>query len=289
MHKMKVMTVVGTRPEIIKLSQIIKKLDKQFDHTLVHTGQNYDYELNEIFFKELKLRKPDIFLNAAGKTSSQTIGNVISKIEPPLLEKNPEAFLILGDTNSCMSAITAKRNKVPIFHMEAGNRCFDSRVPEEILRKIIDHTSDINLPYSDIAREYLLKEGLAPDRIIKIGSPMKEIINNYEKNIKNSEILSNLNLQENQYFLVSVHREENVDNKNKLNKFLRILNNLAENFNFPIIVSTHPRTRKRIENEKIEINKKIIFSKPFGYFDYNFLQLKSYCVISDSGTITEES
>ena len=289
MHKMKVMTVVGTRPEIIKLSQIIKKLDKQFDHTLVHTGQNYDYELNEIFFKELKLRKPDIFLNAAGKTSSQTIGNVISKIEPPLLEKNPEAFLILGDTNSCMSAITAKRNKVPIFHMEAGNRCFDSRVPEEILRKIIDHTSDINLPYSDIAREYLLKEGLAPDRIIKIGSPMKEIINNYEKDIKNSEILSNLNLQENHYFLVSVHREENVDNKNKLNKFLRILNNLAENFNFPIIVSTHPRTRKRIENEKIEINKKIIFSKPFGYFDYNFLQLKSYCVISDSGTITEES
>ena len=289
MHKMKVMTVVGTRPEIIKLSQIIKKLDKEFDHTLVHTGQNYDYELNEIFFKELKLRKPDIFLNAAGKTSSQTIGNVISKIEPPLLEKNPEAFLILGDTNSCMSAITAKRNKVPIFHMEAGNRCFDSRVPEEILRKIIDHTSDINLPYSDIAREYLLKEGLAPDRIIKIGSPMKEIINNYEKDIKNSEILSNLNLQENQYFLVSVHREENVDNKNKLNKFLRILNNLAENFNFPIIVSTHPRTRKRIENEKIQINKKIIFSKPFGYFDYNFLQLKSYCVISDSGTITEES
>ena len=289
MHKMKVMTVVGTRPEIIKLSQIIKKLDKQFDHTLVHTGQNYDYELNEIFFKELKLRKPDIFLNAAGKTSSQTIGNVISKIEPPLLEKNPEAFLILGDTNSCMSAITAKRNKVPIFHMEAGNRCFDSRVPEEILRKIIDHTSDINLPYSDIAREYLLKEGLAPDRIIKIGSPMKEIINNYEKDIKNSEILSNLNLQENNYFLVSVHREENVDNKNKLNKFLRILNYLAENFNFPIIVSTHPRTRKSIENEKIQINKKIIFSKPFGYFDYNLLQLKSYCVISDSGTITEES
>ena len=259
MHKMKVMTVVGTRPEIIKLSQIIKKLDEQFDHTLVHTGQNYDYELNEIFFKELKLRKPDIFLNAAGKTSSQTIGNVISKIESPLLEKNPEAFLILGDTNSCMSAITAKRNKVPIFHMEAGNRCFDSRVPEEILRKIIDHTSDINLPYSDIAREYLLKEGLAPDRIIKIGSPMKEIINNYEKDIKNSKILSNLNLQENHYFLVSVHREENVDNKNKLNKFLRILNNLAENFNFPIIVSTHPRTRKRIENEKFKLIKKLFF------------------------------
>ena len=289
MHKMKVMTVVGTRPEIIKLSQIIKKLDKQFDHTLVHTGQNYDYELNEIFFKELKLRKPDIFLNAAGGTSSQTIGNVISKIEGPLIEKKPEAFLILGDTNSCMSAITAKRNKVPIFHMEAGNRCFDSRVPEEILRKIIDHTSDINLPYSDIAREYLLKEGLAPDRIIKIGSPMKEIINNYEKEIKSSDILSNLNLQDNQYFLVSVHREENVDNKNKLNKFLKILNSLVENFNFPVIVSTHPRTRKRIEKEQVKINKKIIFSKPFGYFDYNFLQLKSFCVISDSGTITEES
>ena len=289
MHKLKVMTVVGTRPEIIKLSQIIKKLDNYFDHTLVHTGQNYDYELNEVFFKELKIRKPDIFLNAAGKTSSQTIGNVISKIEAPLIEKDPEAFLILGDTNSCMSAITAKRNKVPIFHIEAGNRCFDSRVPEEVLRKIIDHTADINLPYSDIAREYLIKEGLAPDRIIKIGSPMKEIINNYEEEIKNSNILLNLNLKSNEYFLISAHREENIDNKNKLNKFLNILNSLAENFNFPIIVSTHPRTRKRIDNEKLKFNKKIIFSKPFGYFDYNFLQLNAFCVISDSGTITEES
>ena len=289
MHKMKVMTVVGTRPEIIKLSQIIKKLDNYFDHTLVHTGQNYDYELNEVFFKELKIRKPDIFLSAAGKTSSQTIGNVIMKIEAPLIEKDPDAFLILGDTNSCMSAITAKRNKVPIFHIEAGNRCFDSRVPEEVLRKIIDHTADINLPYSDIAREYLIEEGLAPDRIIKIGSPMKEIINNYEKEIKKSDILSNLNLKSNEYFLISAHREENIDNKNKLNKFLNILNSLAENFSFPIIVSTHPRTRKRIDNEELKCNKKIIFSKPFGYFDYNFLQLNAFCVISDSGTITEES
>ncbi len=289
MNKMKVMTVVGTRPEIIKLSQIIKKLDKNFDHKLVHTGQNYDYELNEIFFEELELRKPDIFLNAAGETSSQTIGNVIKNIEAPLLDFNPEAFLILGDTNSCMAAITAKRNQVPIFHMEAGNRCFDSRVPEEILRRIIDHTSDINLPYSDIAREYLIKEGLPPDRIIKIGSPMKEIINSYEEKIKKSEILSKLKIREGAYFLVSAHREENVDNKIKLTKFLDILNSLVDNYKLPIIVSTHPRTRKRIDNEKMKLNKNIIFSKPFGYFDYNLLQLKAYCVISDSGTITEES
>ena len=289
MNKMKVMTVVGTRPEIIKLSQIIKKLDKNFDHKLVHTGQNYDYELNEIFFEELELRKPDIFLNAAGETSSQTIGNVIKNIEAPLLDFNPEAFLILGDTNSCMAAITAKRNQVPIFHMEAGNRCFDSRVPEEILRRIIDHTSDINLPYSDIAREYLIKEGLPPDRIIKIGSPMKEIINSYEEKIKKSEILSKLKIREGAYFLVSAHREENVDNQIKLTKFLDILNSLVDNYKLPIIVSTHPRTRKRIDNEKMKLNKNIIFSKPFGYFDYNLLQLKAYCVISDSGTITEES
>ena len=289
MDKMKVMTVVGTRPEIIKLSQIIKKLDDNFDHTLVHTGQNYDYELNEIFFEELGLRKPDIFLNAAGETSSQTIGNVIKKIESPIVNFKPEAFVILGDTNSCMAAITAKRNKIPIFHLEAGNRCFDSRVPEEILRKIIDHTSDINLPYSDIAREYLLKEGIPPDRIIKIGSPMKEIINNYQEKIRGSEILSKLNLNENCYFLISAHREENVDNKSKLIKFLDILNSLVEKYNLPIIVSTHPRTRNKIEIENIKLNKNITLSKPFGYFDYIFLQLKAFCVISDSGTITEES
>ncbi len=289
MDKMKVMTVVGTRPEIIKLSQIIKKLDKNFDHTLVHTGQNYDYELNEIFFEELGLRKPDIFLNVAGETSSQTIGNVIKKIEIPIVDIKPEAFLILGDTNSAMAAITAKRNKIPIFHMEAGNRCFDSRVPEEILRKIIDHTSDINLPYSNIAREYLLKEGLPPDRIIKIGSPMKEIINYYQEKILGSEILSKLKLEENSYFLVSAHREENVDNKLKLHKFLDILNSLVEKYNLPIVVSTHPRTRKKIDNEDINLNKDIILSKPFGYFDYNLLQLKAFCVISDSGTLTEES
>ena len=289
MGKMKVMTVVGTRPEIIKLSQIIKKLDDNFDHTLVHTGQNYDYELNEIFFEELSLRKPDIFLEAAGETSSQTIGNVIKKIESPLINIKPDAFLILGDTNSCMAAITAKRNKIPIFHLEAGNRCFDSRVPEEILRRIIDHTSDINLPYSDIAREYLLKEGLPPDRIIKIGSPMKEIISNHEEKIRSSDILSRLNVKENSFFLISVHREENVDNNLKLNNFFEILNSLVENYNLPVIVSTHPRTRKKIEKENIDLNKNIIFSKPFGYFDYNFLQLKAFCVISDSGTITEES
>ena len=289
MNKMKVMTVVGTRPEIIKLSQIIKKLDENFDHTLVHTGQNYDYELNEIFFEELGLRKPDIFLEAAGETSSQTIGNVIKKIESPLINIKPEAFLILGDTNSCMAAITAKRNKIPIFHLEAGNRCFDSRVPEEILRRIIDHTSDINLPYSNIARDYLLKEGLPPDRVIKIGSPMKEIISNYKEKILGSNILSRLNIEENSYFLISAHREENVDNNLKLNIFLEILNSLVENYNLPVIVSTHPRTRKKIEKENIELNKNIIFSKPFGYFDYNFLQLKAFCVISDSGTITEES
>ena len=289
MNKMKVMTVVGTRPEIIKLSQIIKKLDENFDHTLVHTGQNYDYELNEIFFEELGLRRPDIFLESAGETSSQTIGNVIKKIEIPLIDIKPDAFLILGDTNSCMAAITAKRNKIPIFHLEAGNRCFDSRVPEEILRKIIDHTSDINLPYSNIAREYLLREGLPPDRIIKIGSPMKEIISYYQEKIRGSEILSRLNLVENSYFLISAHREENVDNKLKLIKFLEILNLLAEKYNMPVIVSTHPRTRNKIEKENIKLNKNIIFSKPFGYFDYNLLQLKAYCVVSDSGTITEES
>ncbi len=289
MDKMKVMTVVGTRPEIIKLSQIIKKLDKNFDHTLVHTGQNYDYELNEIFFEELGLRKPDIFLNAAGETSSQTIGNVIKRIETPIIDIKPEAFLILGDTNSSMAAITAKRNKIPIFHMEAGNRCFDARVPEEILRKIIDHTSDVNLPYSNIAREYLLKEGLPPDRIIKIGSPMKEIINYYEDKIMGSQILSKLKIKENSYFLVSAHREENVDNKSKLHKFLDILNSLVDKYNLPIIVSTHPRTRNKIDNENITLNKDIIFSKPFGYFDYNLLQLKAFCVISDSGTLTEES
>ena len=289
MDKMRVMTVVGTRPEIIRLSQIIKKLDENFDHILVHTGQNYDYELNEIFFEELGLRKPDIFLNAAGETSSQTIGNVIKKIESPIVDFKPEAFLILGDTNSCMTAITAKRNKIPIFHLEAGNRCFDSRVPEEILRKIIDHTSDINLTYSDIAREYLLKEGIPPDRIIKIGSPMKEIIVNYQEKIRGSDILSRLNLNENCYFLVSAHREENVDNKLKLVKFLDILNSLVEKYNLPIIVSTHPRTRNKIESENIKLNKKIILSKPFGYIDYIFLQLKAFCVISDSGSITEES
>ena len=291
MTKLKVVTVIGTRPEIIRLSRVIPEMDKYFDHKLVHTGQNFDYELNEIFFKQLELRKPDIFLNAAGESSSETIGNVISKMDKIILDLNPDALLILGDTNSCMAAISAKRRKVPIFHMEAGNRCFDERVPEEILRKIVDHISDINLPYTDIARNYLINEGIKPDRIIKTGSPMKEILSFYEKKIFHSNILKKLQLENNKYFLLSAHREENIDTKENLKKIAYIINAIHDEYNFPVIISTHPRTRKMLEKYKIESNPKkdIRFLKPFGFLDYIKLQVNSYCVISDSGTITEES
>ena len=291
MPKLKVITVVGTRPEIIRLSRVIPEMDKYFDHKLIHTGQNFDYELNEIFFKQLKLRKPDIFLESAGSSSAETIGNVISKIDKTILQLKPNAILILGDTNSCMSAIAAKRRKVPIFHMEAGNRCFDERVPEEIIRKIIDHTADINLPYSDIARNFLIAEGIQPERIIKTGSPMKEILDFYSEEIISSSIIEKLDLTEYKYFLVSAHREENVDSENNLKKLINTLNSIYEIYKLPIIVSTHPRTRKMLEKIDIETSKNtdIKFMKPFGFLDYIKLQLKSYCVLSDSGTITEES
>ena len=289
MNKLKLITVVGTRPEIIRLSRIIPKLDKYFEHLLIHTGQNYDYELNEIFFEQLELRKPDIFLNAAGKSSSETIGNVIINIDRVIENEKPDAMLILGDTNSCMAAIAAKRNKVPIFHMEAGNRCFDSRVPEEVLRRIIDHTADINLPYSDIARNYLINEGIPPDRIIKTGSPMKEILDFYEFKINNSNILEKLGLDKFKYFLFSLHREENVDSEKQLKNFISLLKDLYSKYSLPIIVSTHPRTRKKLEGKSIISDKFIKFMKPFGFIDYIKLQKNAYCVLSDSGTITEES
>ena len=289
MKKIKLITVVGTRPEIIRLSRIIPKLDKYFEHLLIHTGQNYDYELNEIFFEQLELRKPDIFLNAAGKSSSETIGNVIINIDRVIEIEKPDAMLILGDTNSCMSAIAAKRKKVPIFHMEAGNRCFDSRVPEEVLRKIIDHTADINLPYSEIARNYLINEGIPPDRIIKTGSPMKEILDFYEPKINNSNILETLGLDQLKYFLFSLHREENVESEKQLDNFISLLKDLYSEYNLPIIVSTHPRTRKKLEGKSILSDKFIKFMKPFGFLDYIKLQKNAFCVLSDSGTITEES
>ena len=291
MAKLKVITVVGTRPEIIRLCRVIPEMDKFFNHNLIHTGQNYDYELNEIFFKELNLRKPDFFLNSGGGSSAEIIGSVISKIDKVILELKPEALLILGDTNSCMSAIAAKRRKVPIFHMEAGNRCFDERVPEEIIRKIIDHTADINLPYSDIARKILISEGLKPDKIIKTGSPMKEVLNFYEPKFYSSNILDKLNLEPFKYFLVSIHREENVDMVDNLREIIKTLHVITDNYQMPIIVSTHPRTRKMLE--KLNLNtpqkKGINFMKPFGFLDYIKLQQNSYCVLSDSGSITEES
>ena len=289
MNKLRVLTVVGTRPEIIRLSQVIKELDLHFDHIFVHTGQNHDYELNQIFFKQLNIRKPDIFLDAAGNSASETIGNIIIKIDKVLIENKPDAFLILGDTNSCMSAIAAKRRKIPIFHMEAGNRCFDSRVPEEIIRKIVDHIADINLPYTDIAKDYLMKEGIPSDRIIKTGSPMKEIIQYYMKEIENSEILDVLMIKKMKYFLVSSHREENIDSEKNFKAFLEILNAISDRYDIPVIVSTHPRTRKKINSMEYIINPKIRFLKPFGFLDYIKLQINSFCVLSDSGSITEES
>lgn len=289
MKKIKVMTIVGTRPEIIRLSRVLAKLDKYADHILVHTGQNYDYELNEIFFKDLGIRKPDYFLDAAGATAAETIGQVIIKVDPILEKEKPEALLVLGDTNSCLSAIPAKRRKIPIFHMEAGNRCFDQRVPEEINRKIIDHISDINLTYSSIAREYLLREGFPPERIIKTGSPMFEVLNYYRDKIGRSQMLKKLNLADRDYFVVSAHREENIDSDVNLSKLAAILNSLAETYNKRIIVSTHPRTRKRIEAKGITFHNKVELLKPLGFIDYVYLQKNALAVLSDSGTITEES
>lgn len=291
MKKLKVMTVVGTRPEIIRLSAVINKLEESesIEHILVHTGQNYDYELNEVFFNDFKLRKPDYFLNAANGTAVETIGNILIKIDPILEEVKPNAFLVLGDTNSCLTAIAAKRKHIPIFHMEAGNRCFDQRVPEETNRKIVDHTSDINLTYSDIAREYLLREGLPADRIIKTGSPMFEVINSRKEDIEKSDVLQRLNLTEGQYFVVSAHREENIGSEINFLNLVESLNAIADKYKLPIIVSTHPRTRKMIESKEIEFNTLVSLMKPLGFNDYVKLQTKAKAVLSDSGTISEES
>lgn len=291
MKKLKVMTVVGTRPEIIRLSAVINKLDESeaIEHVLVHTGQNYDYELNEVFFNDFKLKKPDYFLNAATGTAVETIGNILVKIDPILDEVNPDAFLVLGDTNSCLCAIAAKRRHIPIFHMEAGNRCFDQRVPEETNRKIVDHTADINLTYSDIAREYLLREGLPADRVIKTGSPMFEVLNSRKDDIEKSDVLERLGLEEGKYFVVSAHREENINSEQNFMDLVETLNTIAEKYQMPLIVSTHPRTRKMIEAKGIEFNPLVKTMKPLGFNDYVKLQKYAKTVLSDSGTISEES
>lgn len=289
MPKFKVMTVVGTRPEIIRLSRVMALLDQEVDHVLVHTGQNYDYELNQIFFDELEIRKPRHFLNAACETPMQTIGAVVARIDPVIRDERPDALLILGDTNSCLAAIVAKRQKVPVFHMEAGNRCFDDRVPEEINRRIVDHTADINLTYSDLAREYLLREGLSPERVIKTGSPMFEVLAYYRSRIERSDILARLGLEPRQYYVVSAHREENVDSDVNLLKIKTLLNRLAEEKGRRIIVSTHPRTRKRVDTLGVAFNRLVEFHKPFGFLDFVKLQIDAAAVLSDSGTITEES
>ena len=291
MNKVKVVTVVGTRPEIIRLSRVIIALDNSpaIDHILVHTGQNYDYELNQIFFEDLGIRKPDYFLEAAGKNATETVGQILIKIDPILESLNPDAFMVLGDTNSCLCAIPAKKRKIPIFHMEAGNRCFDQRVPEETNRRIVDHISDINLTYSDIAREYLLREGLPADRVIKTGSPMFEVLNYYMDQIDSSDVLERLSLQKEQYFVVSAHREENISNDTNFNGLLISLNQIAEKYGYPIIVSTHPRTRNKLNSREIETNPLINFMKPLRFSDYNALQKNSFAVLSDSGTISEES
>ena len=291
MTRLKVMTVVGTRPEIIRLSRVMAALDasEAIEHIIVHTGQNYDYELNEIFFSDLGIRKPDHFLNAAGATATETVGLILIKIDPLLESVKPDAFLVLGDTNSCLCAIPAKKRHIPIFHMEAGNRCFDQRVPEETNRKIVDHIADINLTYSDIAREYLLREGLSADRIIKTGSPMFEVLNHYLPAINETDVLKRLHLEENKFFVVSAHREENINSEENFNGLIQILNIIAEKYNFPIIVSTHPRTRKMIESKKVVVRPEVQFLKPLGFVDYNALQMHSFAVLSDSGTISEES
>lgn len=287
--KLKVMTVVGTRPEIIRLSRVMAKLDEHCEHILVHTGQNYDYELNEIFFQDLGIRKPDHFLSAAGSTGAETIGNVIIKVDQVLAEVKPEAVLVLGDTNSCMAVLPAKRRKIPTFHMEAGNRCFDMRVPEEINRRIVDHTADINMSYSTIARDYLVAEGLPPDRIIKTGSPMFEVLTYYREGIEASTVLERLNLKEGQFFVVSAHREENVDSDKNFMKLVNVLNTVAEHYNLPVIVSTHPRTQKRVDAMGVTFHPNVQLLKPLGFKDYNKLQLSAKAVLSDSGTINEES
>ncbi len=289
MKKLKVMTIVGTRPEIIRLSRTIAKLDEHCDHILVHTGQNYDYELNQIFFSDLDIRKPDLFLEAAGATAAQTIGQVIMAADQAFEKYQPEALLLLGDTNSALAAIAAKRRKIPIFHMEAGNRCFDFRVPEEINRRIVDHTADIHLPYSEIARDYLLREGLPPDQVIKTGSPMREVIEHYMPGIRESKVLDTLELTSGRYFVVSSHREENVDSPENLAKLFGMMNALAEQYNEPVIVSTHPRTRNRMDALGLLAHPLVQFLKPFGFLDYIKLQSEAHCVLSDSGTITEES
>jgi UDP-N-acetylglucosamine 2-epimerase (non-hydrolysing) len=291
MKKLKVMTVVGTRPEIIRLSRTLDALDSSeaIEHIIVHTGQNYDYELNQIFFEDLGLRKPDYFLEAAGQTATETVGNILIKIDPLLEQLKPDAFLVLGDTNSCLCAIPAKKRHIPIFHMEAGNRCFDQRVPEETNRKIVDHISDVNLTYSDIAREYLLREGLSADRIIKTGSPMFEVLNHYLPQIKASNVLEKLNLEEGKFFVVSSHREENINSDKNFLGLIESLNAIADQYKMPIIVSTHPRTRNMIDKMKVEVREEVQFLKPLGFHDYNALQMRSFAVLSDSGTISEES
>lgn len=286
---MRIMTVLGTRPEIIRLSRVVAALDRYTEHVLVHTGQNYDYELNQIFFDDLELRKPDHFLQAVGASAAETVGNIIARTDALLETVRPDAFLVLGDTNSCLAAYAAKRRKVPVFHMEAGNRCFDQRVPEEINRRLVDHLADINLPYSDISRDYLLREGFPPDRVIKTGSPMREVLHHYRERIAASEVVSRLGLSAGKYFVVSAHREENIDSPRQLAGLVQILNGLAADYQARVIVSTHPRTRKRFDAEKVQLDPKVELLKPLGFHDYIALQMQAQVVLSDSGTITEES
>jgi UDP-N-acetyl-L-fucosamine synthase len=286
---MKVATILGTRPEIIRLSRVIAALDRYTEHVLIHTGQNYDYELNQVFFDDLEIRRPNYFLQAAGKNAAETIGLVIAKSDEVLAEVRPDAVLILGDTNSCLAALAAKRRKIPVFHMEAGNRCFDERVPEEINRKIVDHISDINLPYSDISREYLLREGIAPDRVIKTGSPMYEVLTHYRQKIDRSDALARLGLTEDAYFVVSAHREENIDSARQFRNLVRVLESVASKYQLPVIVSVHPRTRKRIDAEGVRFSEKIQLVKAMGFSDYVHLMMNARATLSDSGTITEES
>lgn len=289
MKKLKVMTVVGTRPEIIRLSRVLARLDEHCEHVVVHTGQNYDYELNQIFFDDLGIRKPDHFLNAAGGSAAETIGKIIAAMDAVLIAEQPEALLVLGDTNSCLSVIPAKRRKIPIFHMEAGNRCFDQRVPEETNRRIVDHTADINLTYSSIAREYLLREGLPPDQVIKTGSPMFEVLTHYRERINTSDVLQRLGLHPGDFFVVSAHREENIESDRNFSKLVQVLNKVAEVYGLPVIVSTHPRTQKRVEAMGVQFHPLVQLLKPLGFTDYNKLQLSARAVLSDSGTINEES
>ena len=290
MARLKVMTIIGTRPEIIRLCRVMAALDRHMDHIVVHTGQNYDYELNQVFFEDLELRAPDRFLDAAGDTAAETIGQIIAATDKVLAELRPDAVLILGDTNSCLAAIAAKRRRIPVFHMEAGNRCFDMRVPEEINRRIVDHVADINLPYSAIAREYLLREGIPPDRIITTGSPMREVLDHYMPRIKKSKVLDELKLEKQKYFLVSAHREENLDDPANFANLLSSLNAIADRFGLPVIVSTHPRTRVKLERgPAVDMDARVRFMKPMGLADYAKLQMNAACVISDSGTVTEEA